>query len=146
MKYIAFFLVVATLILSPFTMASSSIHNEDSIAELKAQMAQLSKRLDNMDTYTATLGKSKKKLAWAEKIKIKGDMRYRYETIEDDRKLAAAGADDRNRSRIRARLGVTAQVLMVETPCLLTQLLMEVTQIRVLYLTKVIFLGNFMTI
>ncbi|MEJ6706481.1 MAG: hypothetical protein QNK49_02170, partial [Porticoccus sp.] len=80
MKYIAFFLVVATLILSPFTMASSSIHNEDSIAELKAQMAQLSKRLDNMDTYTATLGKSKKKLAWAEKIKIKGDMRYRYET------------------------------------------------------------------
>lgn len=110
MKHTALCLAITTLILSPVAMAGSGVHSEDSIAELKAQMAQLSKRLDNMDTYTATLGKSKKKLAWAEKIKIKGDMRYRYETIEDDRKLSGVGADDRNRSRLRARLGITAQV------------------------------------
>ena len=92
MKHTALCLAITTLILSPVAMAGSGVHSEDSIAELKAQMAQLSKRLDNMDTYTATLGKSKKKLAWAEKIKIKGDMRYRYETIEDDRKLSGVGA------------------------------------------------------
>ena len=110
MKHTALCLAITTLILSPFAMAGSSIHSEDSIAELKAQMAQLSKRLDSMDTYSATLGKSKKKLAWAEKIKITGDMRYRYEQIDDQAKTDVAGKDDRNRSRIRARFGITAQI------------------------------------
>jgi len=40
---------------------------------------------------------------WTEKIRIKGDLRYRHETIQvEDR-------DARNRHRIRARLGITAE-------------------------------------
>ena len=82
----------------------------ESIAQLKAQIAELSKRLDNMDKYTTVVAKkTNPKLKWAEKIKIKGDMRYRYENIDDDRKNIA-DADERNRSRLRARLGITAQV------------------------------------
>jgi len=43
---------------------------------------------------------------WWEKVKIKGDLRTRYEYIDDDSK-----DDDRNRARIRARIGVDAEVL-----------------------------------
>jgi hypothetical protein len=44
-------------------------------------------------------------LKWLEKIKISGDLRYRYEFIDDD---SAAG--DRHRNRIRARIGLEAKV------------------------------------
>ena len=62
-----------------------------------------------MDKYTTTIAKRERKMGWAEKIKINGDMRYRYESIDDDRKNVG-DADERNRSRLRARLGITAQV------------------------------------
>jgi hypothetical protein len=42
---------------------------------------------------------------WWEKVKIKGDFRTRYEYIDDD-----SVSDDRNRARIRARLGIDAEV------------------------------------
>ena len=45
------------------------------------------------------------KLVWAERVKINGDFRYRYENIDD-----AAKSQDRNRSRIRARIDAQAQV------------------------------------
>ncbi|MBV1931943.1 MAG: putative porin [Porticoccaceae bacterium] len=45
------------------------------------------------------------KLAWAEKVKVKGDFRYRYENIDDENK-----PKDRNRSRVRARIEAQAQV------------------------------------
>ncbi len=45
------------------------------------------------------------KLAWAERVKVNGDFRYRYENIDD-----AAKSQDRNRSRIRARIEAQAQV------------------------------------
>lgn len=45
------------------------------------------------------------KLAWAERIKLKGDFRYRYENIDDDTK-----DDDRDRQRIRARIEANSQV------------------------------------
>ena len=58
----------------------------ESIAHLKAQIAELSKRLDNMDKYTTvTAKKSNPKLKWVEKITIKVDMPYRYDTIHDYR-------------------------------------------------------------
>lgn len=47
---------------------------------------------------------------WADAIRLKGDVRYRYESIEDDAKRDASGKTyTRVRDRIRARLGVTAQ-------------------------------------
>ena len=42
--------------------------------------------------------------SWAEKISLKGDLRMRYENIDDEAK-----ADERNRQRIRARFGVIAK-------------------------------------
>jgi len=42
---------------------------------------------------------------WVKKVKLSGDLRYRYEYIDDESKTAA-----RNRNRIRARLGLNAKV------------------------------------
>jgi hypothetical protein len=108
MKIFALFIAFIALIVSPLTLAGGS--EAESIAQLKAQIAELSKRLDNMDKYTTVVAKkTNPKLKWAEKINIKGDMRYRYETMDDDRENVG-DADERNRSRLRARLEVTAQV------------------------------------
>ena len=49
--------------------------------------------------------KSEKPL-WSERMRLNGDFRYRYEYIDDGRK-----DDDRHRNRIRARLGVDAEIL-----------------------------------
>ena len=53
----------------------------------------------------SSIGKVNEKLAWAEKVKIGGDFRYRYENIDDENKDS-----DRNRSRVRARIVAEAQV------------------------------------
>lgn len=42
--------------------------------------------------------------SWAEKVSIKGDLRYRFENIEED------GKDGRQRDRIRARLAIEAKI------------------------------------
>jgi len=48
--------------------------------------------------------------SWADKVTVKGDIRYRYETIDDDSKVDADGDKfTRQRDRIRARLGVEAK-------------------------------------
>jgi hypothetical protein len=41
--------------------------------------------------------------SWAEKVKLKGDFRYRFEDIEEE------GKDDRDRNRIRARAALIAK-------------------------------------
>ena len=52
------------------------------------------------------------KKSWADSLTFKGDLRYRYENIQDDSKLDAQGATTtRERNRIRVRLGAEAQVL-----------------------------------
>jgi hypothetical protein len=43
-------------------------------------------------------------VSWAERIKWKGDFRYRYENIDEE------GTDSRNRSRIRARTNLEANI------------------------------------
>ena len=43
-------------------------------------------------------------VSWAERIKWKGDFRYRYENIDEE------GKDSRNRSRIRARTNLEANI------------------------------------
>lgn len=48
---------------------------------------------------------------WVDYITLKGDVRLRYETINDDSKKNAQGEDyTRDRARIRARLGAEAKV------------------------------------
>jgi len=54
---------------------------------------------------------SAEKKTWADAIKVKGDLRYRYESINDDSKRNANNDTyTRQRDRIRARLGAEAIV------------------------------------
>ncbi len=53
----------------------------------------------------AALEAQSKQSSWSGKVTISGDLRYRYENINDD-----DGAVDENRQRIRARLGAYADV------------------------------------
>ena len=46
---------------------------------------------------------------WAGKIKVSGDVRYRYEMISDDTLSGGVPAADRYRDRVRARLSATAK-------------------------------------
>jgi len=103
-------LLCVTLAALTFSSFSAAGGHDDSIAELKAQISALSKRLDSMDKYTATISKPKNRLLRDAKIKWNGDFRYRYEKIDDQKKTDQIGKDDRNRTRIRARFGLTAQV------------------------------------
>lgn len=51
------------------------------------------------------------KQTWADSLKFKGDLRYRYEAIQDDAKTDASGDTyTRERNRIRARLGAEANL------------------------------------
>ena len=68
--------------------SKSTIHVED-LAATNAEVETLKNRIP--------------RLSWAEKIKWKGDFRYRYEDIEED------GKDDRDRNRIRARPALVAK-------------------------------------
>jgi hypothetical protein len=48
---------------------------------------------------------------WADSLTFKGDLRYRYESIQDDAKQDANGDEyTRERNRIRARLGAEAKI------------------------------------
>jgi len=50
------------------------------------------------------------KASWTDTVKVKGDLRYRYEAIRDDAKTDSDGDEyTRERHRIRARLGVEAK-------------------------------------
>lgn len=100
-------------------------------AELKAQMAAMAQRLNTLEAENnqlresttssveqlegareelvvarddlALVKKQNEETSWAERIKWKGDFRYRYENIEQD------GKDDRDRDRIRARAELIAK-------------------------------------
>jgi len=59
------------------------------------------------------------KMSWAERIKFSGDFRYRYQyddidpftfDYNEDGAATVEGDDTRNRNRIRARIGMTAQL------------------------------------
>jgi hypothetical protein len=73
----------------------------DEVAELRSQLAAVTKRLDELENKPALEAKS----SWADKVQIKGDLRYRYEYIE-----ASDIDSDKNRQRIRVRLGAYADV------------------------------------
>lgn len=122
MKRTAICLAVSALTLSPVTFAAGGMQDTpvsvsaitaDQLAnanvdDLKKIILALSHRVENMETQTTEIrgiATAKSKGDWAERIKWHGDFRYRFETIDNDRT-----DEDRNRNRIRARIGVTAQV------------------------------------
>ena len=61
-------------------------------------------KVEEMDQELEEVQQSVAAMSWAEKLKWKGDFRYRYEHIDQENK------DSRNRSRIRARTSLVAQV------------------------------------
>ena len=102
-----------------------ALGNEDEISLMRAQLLALSQRLDALEASNSELKQENSRLqsdneqtaaevgrvseyksasSWADRISIKGDFRQRYEKIDEE------GSADRNRSRIRARAAIIANV------------------------------------
>lgn len=99
--------------------AVSADTNTDTIAQLQAQLQALTARLEAIEAQqqsTPVLNQSKVATDHvvaattptpknsASKIKLNGDLRYRFETIDIE------GRPDRHRNRIRARVGMQARL------------------------------------
>jgi hypothetical protein len=106
-------LVLGTLVFCTAHAAAAAVDDEI-IAALQAQLAELSDRLEALEarksvpveTYEAPrLTAPSAASGWSERIKIKGDFRYRHETID-----AEFSDDTRHRQRIRARPAIVADV------------------------------------
>lgn len=114
---------VASVVLASAQVRASV--SEDDFAQLKADFAALAQRLNTLEAENANLREiststitelevAQTELAgvvqgnsassWAERIKVKGDFRYRYEDIDVE------GADSRDRNRIRARAALVANL------------------------------------
>jgi len=109
-------------------LASSQVQatvSDDDFAQLKADFAALAQRLSSLEAENASLRqlsestvtkleiaqtelvgakKGNSATSWAERIKVKGDFRYRYEEIDVE------GKDTRERNRIRARAALVASL------------------------------------
>lgn len=106
-----------TLASSPaaFADAENTTTDAATIAALKMQLEALTARLEavesrdkiRIDTYEApvTVAAAPAIASWTDRIKMKGDFRYRHESID-----AEFADDKRHRNRIRARPALTAQV------------------------------------
>ena len=80
--------------LAGFTaVATAADVTEAELEQLKAQVASMDARMNAMDAPSLE-----------DRFKVKGDFRYRYETIDVD------GKDNRSRHRIRARLSGVVQL------------------------------------
>ena len=112
MKRTAICLAVSALTASPLAMAATTPSAADieqaSVQDLKKYVLALTQRIEEMETKTdqvVATASAKSADSWADRIQWHGDFRYRYETMDDDAKN-----DDRRRNRVRARIGLTAQV------------------------------------
>ncbi|MFZ9060301.1 MAG: putative porin [Steroidobacteraceae bacterium] len=90
----------------------------DDTAALRSQLAALIERVERLEQQLAEAESTNERqtdqlaqasvaaraASWAEKIRFAGDFRYRHELIDED------GRQERQRQRIRARFGLTAQV------------------------------------
>jgi hypothetical protein len=106
------YLTLAGLMASPTAFAAVS---DAEFQALKDSIAVLSQKLADMERERATEREQSRQQAaaqpapkpapasWTEKISIQGDLRGRYENIDQE------GRDDRNRSRIRARAAIIAR-------------------------------------
>ena len=74
------------------------------IAELRQQIAQLSARLEQLESDSRE-EPAEASNNWVNNISVSGDLRTRYENIDD-----ATSLKDRNRNRLRARVDLSATV------------------------------------
>jgi len=91
---------------------------QDEMAELKAQVAELNRKIAALEAANAQRSQQDETVkkapetpeapqttpGWIDKVTLKGDFRYRFEGIDEE------GLDERNRQRIRARLMINADV------------------------------------
>jgi len=120
MNRIFFLAVLVSIVLIPTANADVS---DAEFAELREQLAAVSARLEELATENAELRAEQNQTdavisevqttvaeipavssGWSDRIKLDGDFRYRYESIDTE------GSSTRNRSRIRARTNIKAQV------------------------------------
>lgn len=76
----------------------------DQIDQLQSQIEAQHEKIRQLEERLEKLQPSKDALRWIQNMAISADLRYRHETIDQD------GKDQRNRHRIRARLGINAKV------------------------------------
>ena len=120
MKRILFSTLVASIVLTPAAFAAVS---DEDFAQLREQLAAVSARLEELAAENAELRAAQNQAdvaispvettvseipaaseSWPDRIKLGGDFRYRFESIEVE------GSDSRSRHRIRARTNIKAQV------------------------------------
>jgi len=116
------------IVLAAVTLLAPASVKADEVSDLKEQLAEQSRMLRQMQQQLEVLESKQQKqdehieqevakavdekkidvlpdsIKWIENIKINGDLRYRYEMIDEE------GLEDRNRNRIRVRLGLTAKI------------------------------------
>jgi hypothetical protein len=73
------------------------------IREQKAEIQDMYSRLSALESILSDTKKTQD-TSWTQKVKLSGDMRYRYESIDEE------GKPERIRERIRTRLGLDATV------------------------------------
>ena len=120
MKQIISVTLAASIFFSPVVLAAVS---DEDFALLREQLAAVSARLDQLEAENTQLRAAQDQADtainqvqttvaeipamsenWADRVKIDGDFRYRYESIDEE------GSDSRSRTRIRARTNIKAQV------------------------------------
>ena len=118
MKQILILSLALGVLISP--NANAAVSDED-FDELRRQLAAVSARLDVIETENAELKASSAQTDvtvaevqssvtkassadWTDRIRLDGDFRYRYETIDLE------GSDERKRNRIRARANIRADL------------------------------------
>jgi hypothetical protein len=132
MKKLTVFLALSLMIFSAPALAQVS---DDEIQALRQQIEMLTRRLDDLEQQNRQMSKALEQrdeqavakvedavdekidtalteqvdekmaaVSWAERMRWKGDFRYRYENIDQE------GKDGRNRSRIRARTHLEADL------------------------------------
>lgn len=118
-------LIAASFVASPAALAAVS---EDEFEELRRQLAAVSQRLDELAAENSALRPAQGKAAtaitdvqtgvaevtvaqnpaakdaWFDRIRLDGDFRYRYETIDPE------GSPRRERNRIRGRANIRAEL------------------------------------
>jgi regulator of replication initiation timing len=85
-------------------LASGAAAAPAEIDQLKTRVAELETTNDKQADQLAQVVAADKSTDWTSNIKWKGDLRYRQETIDEETK------SERNRQRIRARIGMEAKV------------------------------------
>jgi hypothetical protein len=122
MKRLLSLMVAASIITTPAAFAAVS---DEDFADLRAQLAAVSARLEELaeenarlkaaqeesataisavETTVADLPATSGGASWSDRVRLDGDFRYRYERIDPE------GSDTRRRNRIRARFNVKADI------------------------------------